>query len=60
MFVVDFTDNNEARVVGPTGQHKRIPSFVFCVARDEDERDECARNYVRQVFQHSGEVAVLH
>lgn len=60
MFVVEFTGNNEAHVVPPKGDITRIPQFVFSVASDDDERDECARTYVRKVFQHSGDVAVLH
>lgn len=60
MFVVEFVDDTDARVISPEGEHTRIPSFVFALARDEDERDECARRYVRHVFQYRGEVAVLN
>lgn len=59
MFVVHY-DGPDAHVTAPTGEHKRIPQFVFNLAESEDERDDCARAYVRQVFGHDGDVAVLH
>lgn len=59
MFVVQY-NGEDAHVTSPDGEHKRIPQFVFNLADSDEERDECARGYVRQVFQHTGDIAVLH
>lgn len=60
MIIADITADT-GYVIGPDGSVTRIPAFVL-VARDRDEREQRAREYVRQVYgrQYSDQIAVLH